>query len=80
MKSHRTRFSLLAALCAALLIAGYTSSSNTTASASASTAHASSRATLTVANSAYGKVIFDGTHKALYVFAADHGSTSTCYG
>lgn len=78
MTSHRTRFSVLAAFGAALLIAGYASGTNKTASASA--ANASSKAELTLANSTYGKVIFSGTHRALYVFSADHGSTSTCYG
>jgi predicted lipoprotein with Yx(FWY)xxD motif len=28
----------------------------------------------------YGKVLYDKDHFALYVFSADRGSTSTCYG
>ena len=28
----------------------------------------------------YGNVLYDKDHFALYVFSADHGSTSTCYG
>jgi predicted lipoprotein with Yx(FWY)xxD motif len=38
-------------------------------------------AELTVASSPhYGKVVYDKDHFALYVFSADHGSSSTCYG
>ena len=28
----------------------------------------------------YGNVLYDKDHFVLYVFSADHGSTSTCYG
>jgi predicted lipoprotein with Yx(FWY)xxD motif len=36
---------------------------------------------VTVASSPhYGKVLYDQDHFALYVFSADHGSTSSCYG
>jgi predicted lipoprotein with Yx(FWY)xxD motif len=28
----------------------------------------------------YGRVLYDQDHFALYMFSADHGSTSTCYG
>jgi predicted lipoprotein with Yx(FWY)xxD motif len=28
----------------------------------------------------YGRVLYDKDHFALYMFSADHGSTSTCYG
>jgi predicted lipoprotein with Yx(FWY)xxD motif len=28
----------------------------------------------------YGSVLYDSHHLVLYVFSADHGSTSTCYG
>jgi predicted lipoprotein with Yx(FWY)xxD motif len=41
------------------------------------TAHAE----VTVASSPhYGRVLYDKDHFALYMFSADHGSTSTCYG
>jgi predicted lipoprotein with Yx(FWY)xxD motif len=40
-----------------------------------------SHAGLTVASSLhYGRVLYDQDHFVLYVFSADHGSTSTCYG
>ena len=37
-------------------------------------------AQLTVGPSRYGSVLYDQHHLVLYVFSADHGSTSTCYG
>jgi predicted lipoprotein with Yx(FWY)xxD motif len=38
-------------------------------------------AEVTVASSPhYGNVLYDKDHFALYVFSADHGSSSTCYG
>jgi predicted lipoprotein with Yx(FWY)xxD motif len=37
-------------------------------------------AKLTVKSSAYGKTLFGPSGKALYVFTADKGSTSKCYG
>jgi predicted lipoprotein with Yx(FWY)xxD motif len=37
-------------------------------------------ARLGVGSSEYGKAIFGPNGKVLYVFAADHGPTSTCYG
>jgi predicted lipoprotein with Yx(FWY)xxD motif len=42
----------------------------------------SATATLTVRNSAYGRIIFDGRGRALYAFTRDTrgGRTSTCYG
>jgi predicted lipoprotein with Yx(FWY)xxD motif len=35
---------------------------------------------LTLRASEYGKVIFDANHRVLYMFGADHSTTSTCYG
>lgn len=81
MKSRNLRLSTLAVGAVALLVAGVGSSASARSYASAGpTAGASSHAVLTTANSAYGKVIFDGSHRALYVFSADRGSTSNCYG
>jgi len=37
-------------------------------------------ARLTVRSSEYGKAIFDSRARVLYVFSADHGSRSACYG
>jgi predicted lipoprotein with Yx(FWY)xxD motif len=39
-----------------------------------------SRATLTVHNTKYGKAIFDGRGRVLYLFGRDRGKKSTCYG
>jgi predicted lipoprotein with Yx(FWY)xxD motif len=35
---------------------------------------------LSLRPSEYGKVIFDANRRPIYLFAADHGTTSTCYG
>ena len=37
-------------------------------------------ARLVLRSSEYGKVIFDSSARVLYVFSADRGSTSACYG
>jgi predicted lipoprotein with Yx(FWY)xxD motif len=37
------------------------------------------RAKVTVHGSAYGRVLFDGRNRALYVFTADRNSKSRCY-
>jgi predicted lipoprotein with Yx(FWY)xxD motif len=37
-------------------------------------------ARLTVRSSQFGKAIFDSHARVLYVFSADHGSRSACYG
>ena len=42
---------------------------------------AAAHAALTVGTSPhYGNVLYDKDHFVLYMFSADHGSTSTCYG
>jgi predicted lipoprotein with Yx(FWY)xxD motif len=48
----------------------------------AATADGSTRAgaRVTARSSAYGRVLFTASGKALYVFEADKGSTSRCYG
>jgi predicted lipoprotein with Yx(FWY)xxD motif len=38
------------------------------------------KAKLTLRRSEYGKVIFDAHRRVLYLFAADRGRSSTCYG
>jgi predicted lipoprotein with Yx(FWY)xxD motif len=38
------------------------------------------RATLSVQKTRYGKVIFDGHGRVLYLFDRDRGRSSTCYG
>jgi predicted lipoprotein with Yx(FWY)xxD motif len=41
---------------------------------------ASAAASVKTGSSKYGKVLFDGGGRALYVFASDRGKASTCYG
>ena len=89
------RWYAVAGIGAALAVAGCGSSTKTTASGSAaqpasgsaSNASAVSPATqgqgpsaLTLRSSQYGKVIFAANNRVLYLFGADHGGTSTCYG
>ena len=60
---------LVAALAAALLAGADTASS------------AEPRATLTVRSSAYGRILFDGSNRALYAFTGDRrGQPPRCYG
>ena len=46
----------------------------------ASAAADASRSTLTVRSSAYGKILFDGTGRALYAFTKDPRRKSVCAG
>ena len=62
------------ALAAALAVAGCGGSSSGAQSPSQSGAE------LTLRSSHYGRTISDSHHQALYLFAADHTSKSTCYG
>ena len=41
---------------------------------------AAARPTLTVVGSDFGRVLFDGSNRALYAFTRDTRSRSTCYG
>jgi predicted lipoprotein with Yx(FWY)xxD motif len=54
----------------------------TPAAAGSSAMDSATPATLTVRDSAYGRIIFDGRGRALYAFTRDTrgGRTSTCYG
>jgi predicted lipoprotein with Yx(FWY)xxD motif len=54
-------------------------SGGTVSLAANSASTAATGAALTLGRSPYGKVIFDARHRALYLFAADHGAKSTCY-
>lgn len=63
---------------AALVIAVVTvSAASATANASSNAARA---ATLKVNSSRYGKILFDGRGRVLYLFARDRGGRSSCYG
>jgi predicted lipoprotein with Yx(FWY)xxD motif len=81
----------LAAISAAAVLAGCGTSSRSPATGGPPTtggaltsgtpvANGASTAALILATSHYGKVLFDSKHRAVYLFAADNGSTSTCYG
>src|SRR5438105_8257866 len=49
--------------------------------AGAATSAAGRRTTpITVGSSKYGKVLFDGKGRSLYLFARDRGGKSSCYG
>ena len=64
-----------------IAIAGVVSISAIAMAASGRSATAaSSRPTLSLHQTKYGKVIFDGHNRALYAFGRDHGRASTCYG
>ena len=72
--SNRVRFFGLAVLVMALVLAGLV------AAAGSSRAAAGSAARLTVRSTEFGKALFGPTGKVLYVFGADRGSRSNCYG
>ena len=89
------RWYAVAGIGAALAVAGCGSSTKTTASGGAanqapgiaSNASAVTSASqgqdppgLGLRSSQYGKVIFASNNRVLYLFGADHGRTSTCYG
>jgi predicted lipoprotein with Yx(FWY)xxD motif len=73
-----------AAVCAtALLAAGGESNASVTAQAESATAEASAakkQTRLTLRDSEYGKVLFDGKGRVLYLFTADQRAKSNCYG
>jgi predicted lipoprotein with Yx(FWY)xxD motif len=80
---------VLTSVAAALAIAGCGSSSKTTATGSGASAATPTQVTrssstpapgLTLKHSEFGRVIFTSDRRVLYVFGADHGSTSSCYG
>jgi predicted lipoprotein with Yx(FWY)xxD motif len=48
--------------------------------AEAAPSHSAAPALITLHASEFGKVIFGAHNRALYLFAADHGAKSTCYG
>ena len=66
-----------AILLAALAVAA---TSLTTAAAAMPSGKQSSRATVTAHASRFGKVLFDGSGRVLYLFKRDRGSHSSCSG
>jgi predicted lipoprotein with Yx(FWY)xxD motif len=78
-RSPKTRIVGLAALLAALVAVG-TAAASTTQAASPRSVSAIRNATLTARSSRYGKILFDGRGRVLYLFARDRGGRSSCSG
>jgi len=75
----RTRFALaITAMGAATALAG--AGPGAAAEAEPTAGAAGKKTKLTLQESAYGRVLFDGRGGALYLFTADSGKTSNCYG
>jgi len=71
----------VSALLAALTVAGVGAAAASTAQATiAHTAGATKAATLTAHSSRYGRILFDGRGRVLYLFARDRGGRSNCSG
>src|SRR5437867_13421455 len=71
----------LSALLAAFTVAGAGAAAvSTTHATVAHSAAATKAATLTAHSSRYGKILFDGRGRVLYLFARDRGGHSTCSG
>ncbi len=71
----------LGALLAAFTVAGVGAAAvSTTQATVAHSAAATQAATLTAHSSRYGKILFDGRGRVLYLFARDRGGRSRCSG
>jgi predicted lipoprotein with Yx(FWY)xxD motif len=78
-RSTKTQVVGLAALLAALVAVGAAAASTSQAAGPRSVS-AIRTATLTARASRYGKILFDGRGRALYLFARDRGGRSSCSG
>jgi predicted lipoprotein with Yx(FWY)xxD motif len=78
----KSRLLITGAIASALLVAACGGSNSPSAAAAPSPpASAGAPATVAVAsNSKLGQILVDGAGRTLYLFAADTGSASTCYG
>jgi predicted lipoprotein with Yx(FWY)xxD motif len=77
----RRRVIGVSALLAAFTVAGAgAGAASTTQAAVAYSAGATKAATLTALSSRYGKILFDGRGRVLYLFARDRGGRSSCSG
>jgi predicted lipoprotein with Yx(FWY)xxD motif len=80
-RSTKTRLIGVSALLAAFTVAvGGAAAASTTQSTAAHSAGATKSATLTAHSSRYGKILFDGRGRVLYLFARDRGGHSSCSG
>ena len=80
MKALRSIGSFATVLLAAVACGSATGSASTSVSSSPSPQHTMHHAAVDIASSKYGQILVDGQGRALYLFAADKTSTSTCYG
>ena len=77
----KTRLIGVSALLAAFTLAGVGTAAASTAQATiAHSAGATRAATLTAHSSRYGRILFDGRGRVLYLFARDRGGRSSCSG
>ena len=70
----RVRFVVLGVAATAVVLAGLVAAAGSTSAASGVAARVSVRST------EFGKALFGPSGKVLYVFGADRGSKSNCYG
>ena len=70
----------LSALLAAWTVAGAGAVAASTTQATVANSGATSAASLTAHSSRYGKILFDGRGRVLYLFARDRGGRSSCSG
>jgi predicted lipoprotein with Yx(FWY)xxD motif len=86
MRKSKPKLLAIAPVAAAVLIAGcggasYGGSGNSGAAANAAPSKAAGNASsVALASSRFGRILVDSHGRTLYVFAADKGTTSTCYG
>lgn len=71
---------LVLAFGSAVALAASASTAASLASSPTRATAATAPASLTAKASRYGKVLFDGKGRALYLFARDRGNRSSCYG
>jgi len=80
-RSAKTRLIEVGALLAAFTVAVEgAAAASTTQARVAHSAGATKAATLTAHSSRYGKILFDGRGRVLYLFARDRGGRSSCSG
>jgi predicted lipoprotein with Yx(FWY)xxD motif len=77
-KTKAARGSVL--LAAALVLAAAAVGSSAAATSASRSAGAVRTAAVTAKSSRYGRILFDGRGRALYLFTRDRGSRSTCSG
>src|SRR5207244_1606804 len=77
----KTRLIGISALVAVFTVAGAgAATASTTQATVAHSAGATRAAALTAHSSRYGKILFDGRGRVLYLFARDRGGRSSCSG